>query len=958
MSSKSLTLAALCEYDDFLTKHLIDELYFWITTHKACREPALTYSDAQVGEIHALLRRHVFPQKSRLADALVDFMRLDNVRSFCSDLTAAQKTDFERHARKYLNIYRPEAAFEISATERYGTAKAEACILAVRDLNPGEILSQLCGTFVAMTQDEEDYYENDQQDFSILHSSRLGAMCLFLGPARFVNHECEPNAAFVTTGVTITLTVIKPIRKGEEVTVFYSPDYFGPDNVECKCACCERRGANGYDPANNIRTAERQRSKQDGSSQQHPQKHIESVDVDMLTSGESMAAGTAPMGATGPSGQKRLSGAGGVADKPDSFAQVNGASRSAAPTNGHVHHAASNRSSERDSASIAGDSAHDEEAEESSEVATNAGDNDTESQDRPRRGLRPRAGLDYFHSRRKAELNSAAAAEMTRREKYPRRADDPSIQWCSDCAIEPSRSNADLAGVRGTLLNLDDISDADDRCNRCIRHAELYDIRWPRRVPKLTAAQLAERASASGHNTFQSGTNSTTQYLRDESSEPEFADEIDWAGLPSKVHAAMLHPRGTYADGRKYIVRSWAASMYAACFECRKARHRCSKAVKGGDCCRRCKKKGFPCVGGRYIAYIDRPDDEPVLGSPPARRGPGRPSANGTLHGKNKEAHRGRGKRRGHSLPSVPHRPRKSSSVVRGSGTNGALPVPNITADDKKPTDGDRPTSAGESLDGQQKQRRKNAGSWYFETVSTDRSFKDFEPEVLSSRTRHSTGSSLPPAELRKPRRSKTLRRQSTLRHSVGRTSSDEGRNASSAQDRRDSSPTVIKIEDDRADGEDDEDDESEAAGEYDYEPRTIGRKSTPPAEQTHQQTHRSPRPITISPSSRDALARGSTPRPGSGPALPSIATNAAETGVGGSANRPFQVSSSSSTAMPIDSIAHTSSSSSANPERKRRRRDYWEYVLVEPDQASKEPEILEDRSSRRRKVPKSYAEP
>lgn len=191
--------------------------------------------------------------RGKLTDAISAFLKLKSVEGFYHSLTSAQQSDFTTHLRKYLNIYLPEAGFEICSTDRYPGPKAESCIIANRPWKVGEVIHHLSGTLVAMTEEEEDFYETGQ-DFSILHSSRLDAMCLFLGPARFINHDCDPNGEFRTDGKSIALKLIKPVGIGEEITVSYSSSYFGPGNTDCLCRTCEHNGKGAYDKSSEKRT--------------------------------------------------------------------------------------------------------------------------------------------------------------------------------------------------------------------------------------------------------------------------------------------------------------------------------------------------------------------------------------------------------------------------------------------------------------------------------------------------------------------------------------------------------------------------------------------------------------------------------------------------------------------------------------------------------------------------------
>ncbi|KAL7294502.1 hypothetical protein TKK_0012494 [Trichogramma kaykai] len=58
-------------------------------------------------------------------------------------------------------------------------------------------------------------------------------------PISFVNHDCHPNTEYhFRTSYSLQLKVIKNIKKGEEILVKYSDDYFGPNNEDCECTSC------------------------------------------------------------------------------------------------------------------------------------------------------------------------------------------------------------------------------------------------------------------------------------------------------------------------------------------------------------------------------------------------------------------------------------------------------------------------------------------------------------------------------------------------------------------------------------------------------------------------------------------------------------------------------------------------------------------------------------------------
>ncbi|KAL7423815.1 histone lysine methyltransferase Set9 [Cryptotrichosporon argae] len=197
--------------------------------------------------------------------------------------TSDQVTRFKKHMRRYLLIFQPSSRVEIYTTNRYQhvTKHTELAVYATRTLQPGEEINELQGTMVDLPKEWEqdidvaDMFdaasENDNEgsdadgedragsaassrkgkepaeargarrsgrtrrrDFSIIYSDRKQRNQLFLGPARFLNHDCKPNVGLLRKGTYVTFRVLdQPIRIGEELTTMYAPNYFGEGNREC-----------------------------------------------------------------------------------------------------------------------------------------------------------------------------------------------------------------------------------------------------------------------------------------------------------------------------------------------------------------------------------------------------------------------------------------------------------------------------------------------------------------------------------------------------------------------------------------------------------------------------------------------------------------------------------------------------------------------------------------------------
>ena len=187
------------------------------------------------------------PQKAEAALLqLVGFKKYINLLK-----TEREKEDFRRHMRKYINMWLPDCPFEVSTTNRYTIVTAEASTTARRPIKQGEAIKYLCGNLVAMTPEEEKDLDLTRRDFSIVMSSRKKTPSLFLGPARFSNHDCKANARLVTRGSDgMQVYAVRSIKVGEEITVNYGENYFGEGNCECLCGTCEAEGRGGWPGTN------------------------------------------------------------------------------------------------------------------------------------------------------------------------------------------------------------------------------------------------------------------------------------------------------------------------------------------------------------------------------------------------------------------------------------------------------------------------------------------------------------------------------------------------------------------------------------------------------------------------------------------------------------------------------------------------------------------------------------
>ncbi|KAG5353758.1 hypothetical protein C0989_002541 [Termitomyces sp. Mn162] len=261
--TKIMNMRDLSKDDDFLSHLLVEKLGTGsvpLLVHKM--DPTRRLPKVDAHELLAIVRRLVAvkgPIQHAIRQAVDELLALAPIRYYLKSYTQKQINAFATHASRYFELYNPHGFIEIAHTSRYShrTGKSELCILATRNLTPGTVITELKGSMANLTDEEDrelkrtDLRSSDiRRDFSVIHSKQMKKNHLFLGPARFVNHDCDNNCELFREGRYITFRTLRSIAVGEEITAHYGDGYFGRKNRHCLCETCEKRGTGGYSPEN------------------------------------------------------------------------------------------------------------------------------------------------------------------------------------------------------------------------------------------------------------------------------------------------------------------------------------------------------------------------------------------------------------------------------------------------------------------------------------------------------------------------------------------------------------------------------------------------------------------------------------------------------------------------------------------------------------------------------------
>ncbi|KAI9220845.1 hypothetical protein BC828DRAFT_103644 [Blastocladiella britannica] len=303
----------LAIFDDVCTHVMLDSMYLGFRTRKMTFEhpvqgapfgilsrtiresPNSLVVDRE--EIARIVRRAAAGTIGSYTAAHAIIVSIPWLRRWCESLLLIPESiQFLQHLRRYVEMYDRDAKFDIVRCGRFtpsghggsmpanGNSRADsrlgvsstggdmlpatspdlpppacdAMLVANRDL-PAHSSLTLCTALLApVTSEVSDAIDDTLTDFSMIHSKELGE-CLLAGPLRFANHDCKPNCRYSggdRMHRTMSLVTLSAVAAGEPLVVDYSTNYFGPGNVDCLCASCEKAGTSGFG-SQQVRDAQR-----------------------------------------------------------------------------------------------------------------------------------------------------------------------------------------------------------------------------------------------------------------------------------------------------------------------------------------------------------------------------------------------------------------------------------------------------------------------------------------------------------------------------------------------------------------------------------------------------------------------------------------------------------------------------------------------------------------------------
>ncbi|XP_043191773.1 histone-lysine N-methyltransferase Suv4-20-like isoform X2 [Amphibalanus amphitrite] len=242
---KTLSPQELSDCDDIATALTIDP-YLGFTTHKMNirYRPPRCNKDVLRNLIFAFIKDQNYEET---------YKRLERCEAMHQLLAfykhRVNRDDLRDHIMRFLGVLDVESGISIMGCTRYSLEdNAGARVCSTKAWGRNEEIQFLVGCIAELSEEEENQFLHPgKNDFSVMYSTRKKCGQLWLGPAAYINHDCNANCTFVATGRnTATVRTLREIEPGDEVTCNYGGDFFGDNNCYCECETCERRQTGAF----------------------------------------------------------------------------------------------------------------------------------------------------------------------------------------------------------------------------------------------------------------------------------------------------------------------------------------------------------------------------------------------------------------------------------------------------------------------------------------------------------------------------------------------------------------------------------------------------------------------------------------------------------------------------------------------------------------------------------------
>ncbi|TIB01362.1 hypothetical protein E3P96_02395 [Wallemia ichthyophaga] len=231
--STSTSLDHLSQCDSIISSILIDLVWgFNVVKPAQCRLD-LGHSKDTIIDIVSRLNYNT----ARLDQGLLE---LTSIKDYLRRKRILFKSLFKDHLHVYTLLFHPSTPFEVCFNRRLSslTHKEEYSLIATKNITSNTPVKNCLATLTKITPKQDQILTDSNNDWSVLTSLSSGTR-IFLGPARFANHDCNNNCQLQRTKDHINLVTIRCIRKGDEILLNYGPHYFGENNEKCFCRSCE-----------------------------------------------------------------------------------------------------------------------------------------------------------------------------------------------------------------------------------------------------------------------------------------------------------------------------------------------------------------------------------------------------------------------------------------------------------------------------------------------------------------------------------------------------------------------------------------------------------------------------------------------------------------------------------------------------------------------------------------------